>query len=40
MNSSVYVLLVFLQAKDLKIIWLSDMLTLSIPQEGYSRNAL
>jgi hypothetical protein len=31
---------VFLAPKDLKIIWLSNILALSIPHEAYSRNVL
>jgi hypothetical protein len=30
--------LVFLAPKDFKIIWLSNILALSVPDEGYSRN--
>jgi len=29
----------FLAPKDLKIIWFSNILALSVPDEGYSRNA-
>ena len=29
----------FLAPKDFKIIWLSNILTLSVADEGYSRNA-
>ena len=29
-----------LPSKDFKIIWLSNRMTLSTPDEGYSRNAL
>jgi hypothetical protein len=28
----------FLAHKDIKIIWLSNIFTLSVPDEGYSRN--
>jgi hypothetical protein len=28
----------FLALEDLKIIWLSNILALNIPDEGYSRN--
>jgi hypothetical protein len=30
----------FLASKDFKIIWLSNILTLSIPNVGYCRNVL
>jgi hypothetical protein len=29
----------FLALRDFKIIWLSNILALSVPDEGYSRNA-
>jgi hypothetical protein len=29
----------FVAPKDFKIIWLSNILNLSVPDEGYNRNA-